>query len=283
MQTVAVLGTGGAGAAMARRLREHGFAVRAWNRTESRARPLAADGVEVFPTAAEAVRSAEVVLVTVFDAAAVLAVLSQIAPALGAGTVVAQSATVGADIDEIADSADHLGVTLLDAPFLGNPGTALTFMVAGAPEAKQLANPVFTALAYTVIDVTDHPGSASRLKLACNTWLLGLNAMAAQAAALTESFGLDARLFLRAVADSNADSAYLHYRAVHLTGDSDEVLVPVRAALKDLGHIRSAAASAGVPDMLLDPLAQLYTRATDTGLGDHDLTAVRVVLGEKPA
>ncbi|GAA1033780.1 MULTISPECIES: NAD(P)-dependent oxidoreductase [Amycolatopsis] len=284
MRTAAVLGTGDAGSAMARQLREHGFAVRAWNRTESRAQPLTAHGVAVFPTAAEAVRTAEAVLITVFDAAAVLEVLREIAPALDSDAVVLQSATVGADIDGIVQTAEQLGVTLLDAPFLGNPKRGgLTLMVAGAAEPKRLASPVLEALASTVVDVADRPGGASLLKLACNAWLFGLNAVAAQTAVLTEAFGLDFRLFLDAVAGSKADSPYLRYRAAQLTGETDEVLSPVRAAVKDLAHIRAAATSAGVPDLVLDHLARLYTQAADNGLADHDLAAVRVVLGKQAA
>jgi hypothetical protein len=84
---------------------------------------------------------------------------------------------------------------------------------------------------------------------------------------------------LSAVSGTNADSAYLHYRAAQLTGTSGEVLSPVRAAVKDLGHIRSAASSAGIPDLLLPALEQIYLRAADAGLGDRDLAAVRAVLG----
>ncbi|WKE73535.1 NAD(P)-binding domain-containing protein [Streptomyces sp. WP-1] len=282
MRTVAVLGTGDSGSAMARRLRERGFSVRAWNRTEARARPLESDGVAVFPTSAEAVRTADVVLVTVFDATAVLDVIGQIASFVEPGAVVAQCATIGDDIEAVIARAGDLGVPLLDAPFLGNPGPArrgeLTIMVAGAPDHKRLASPVFEALATNVVDVADRPGGASRLKLACNTWLFGMNAVAAQAAVLAESFGLDSRLFLRAVSGSNADSAYLHYRSAQLTGATDAVLSPVRAAVKDLAHIRAAAVSAGIPDLLLGRVEQLYTRAADAGLGDRDLTAVRAVL-----
>ncbi|MFI5779595.1 NAD(P)-binding domain-containing protein, partial [Nocardia sp. NPDC051570] len=124
MTTVTVLGTGDAGFAMARRLLELGFAVRAWNRTESRARPLEIEGALVFSTAAEAVRAAEVVIVTVFDTPAVLDVLAQIAPALETNTVVLQSATVGSAIAEVLAAGTRLGVTIVDAPFLGNPGPA---------------------------------------------------------------------------------------------------------------------------------------------------------------
>jgi 3-hydroxyisobutyrate dehydrogenase len=266
---------------MARRLLELKFRVHVWNRTEARARPLADDGALVFPTAAEAVRSADVVLVTVFDADAVLDVLGQVAAAVEPSTIVLQCATVGPAIGEIAETAARLGVTIIDAPFFGNPGPArrgeLTLMVAGAPEHKKAAAPVLEALASNIVDVADQPGGASLLKLTCNTWLFGINAMAVQAAVLAESFGLDPELFLRAVSGSKADSEYLHYRAGHLTGKTDEVLSPVRAAVKDLGHARSAAASAGASDILLATLQEIYDRAADGGRGDQDATAIRAV------
>ncbi|MFR9729425.1 NAD(P)-dependent oxidoreductase [Saccharopolyspora sp. MS10] len=279
---MAVLGTGDAGFAMAQRLRERGFGVRAWNRTPERAAPLADEGVQVLPTPAEAVRSADLVLVVVFDVRAVLDVLERITPALEPGAVVLQSATVGAEITEVVTAATRLGVAVVDAPFLGNPGPArrgeLTYLVAGEPGHKDVARPMLDALASNVVDVADRPGGASLLKLTCNTWLFGLNAVAAQASVLAESFGLDPALFLRAVSGSNADSTYLHYRAEQLTGRSEEVLSPVRAALKDLGHIRSAASRAAVPDQLLAVLHGIYAGASEAGLADRDLAAVREVL-----
>ena len=66
--TVAVLGTGIMGSAMARNIAGAGHAVRAWNRTISRAQPLADDGIEVAPTATAAVEGADVVITMLFDA-----------------------------------------------------------------------------------------------------------------------------------------------------------------------------------------------------------------------
>jgi 3-hydroxyisobutyrate dehydrogenase len=59
---VAVLGTGIMGSAMARNLAHAGHEVRAWNRTRAKAEPLAADGVIVCDTAAEAIRDTAVTI-----------------------------------------------------------------------------------------------------------------------------------------------------------------------------------------------------------------------------
>src|ERR1700712_4426077 len=95
MTTVAVLGTGTMGIGMARSLLRNGFTVRAWNRTTERAQPLAADGAIVADSAAEAVRGADVVLLMLFDADAVVQTLTDAAPGLSDAVVILQSSTVG--------------------------------------------------------------------------------------------------------------------------------------------------------------------------------------------
>ena len=60
--SIAVLGIGIMGAAVARNLRRKGFAVRAWNRTLQRAQALIADDIQVFAEPAEAVRGAQVII-----------------------------------------------------------------------------------------------------------------------------------------------------------------------------------------------------------------------------
>ena len=82
-RTVAVLGTGIMGAAMARNLARSGHAVRVWNRTRAKAEPLAAEhGVQVCDTPADAVRNADVVLTMLYDGDAVRDVMREAAPAL---------------------------------------------------------------------------------------------------------------------------------------------------------------------------------------------------------
>ena len=68
---VAFLGTGAMGAPMASNVARAGIEVRAWNRTRDRAEPLAADGVDVVDTAAEAAEGADVVVTMLADGPAV--------------------------------------------------------------------------------------------------------------------------------------------------------------------------------------------------------------------
>ena len=70
-KTVAILGTGIMGAAMARNLLEAGMHVRAWNRSREKAEPLAEDGAEVADTPTGAAENADFLLTMLSDADAI--------------------------------------------------------------------------------------------------------------------------------------------------------------------------------------------------------------------
>src|SRR5205085_2462492 len=70
-EPVAVLGTGIMGVPMARNIAAAGIPVRAWNRTAARAEPLAAHGVTVAASPAEAVAGVGIVLTMLADGPAV--------------------------------------------------------------------------------------------------------------------------------------------------------------------------------------------------------------------
>src|SRR5215218_9889749 len=69
--TVAVLGTGIMGAAMARNLLAAGMEVRVWNRTPEKADPLAGDGAAVAASPAQATEGAEFMITMLSDTVAV--------------------------------------------------------------------------------------------------------------------------------------------------------------------------------------------------------------------
>lgn len=95
MTTIAVLGAGALGAAIAARLGEGGFDVRVWNRPPARAERAAAetDQVAAAGTVAAAVADADVVLTVLRDGPAVAAVAEEILPAMRADAVWVQIST----------------------------------------------------------------------------------------------------------------------------------------------------------------------------------------------
>src|SRR5690349_10968120 len=90
---VAVLGTGLLGTGMVERMLSRGVPLAVWNRTRSKAEPLAAKAARAFASASEAVRDATRVHFVLFDDDAVDAALDAVLPVLADGAVVVDHTT----------------------------------------------------------------------------------------------------------------------------------------------------------------------------------------------
>ncbi|MFF9590721.1 NAD(P)-dependent oxidoreductase [Streptomyces sp. NPDC014646] len=275
---VAVLGTGIMGSAMARSLLRAGLDVHAWNRTRARALPLAADGATVAETAADAVRGADVVLTMLVDGPSVAAALAAAAPGLRPGQVLLQSSTVGPDAAvELSRVAADLGLVHLDAPVSGTREPAeqgaLTVLVSGPSTVRPTVEPVLDAIGRRTVWIDEEPGSASRLKLVLNTWVITMVNNIAECLELAEGLGVDPRTFLDTVKGGPLDSVYLQDKsAAVLSGDLTPAFA-LSTALKDARLILDAAGGSGVRLDLLAASADRFARAEAAGHGGEDMIA----------
>ncbi|MFJ7333028.1 NAD(P)-dependent oxidoreductase [Streptomyces sp. NPDC101110] len=279
--TVSVLGTGIMGAAMARNVARAGHTVRAWNRTRSKAEPLAADGVRIADSPAQAVQDAHVVLTMLHDGPATLDTMREAAPALRPGTAWVQSTTAGIEgVAELAAFADEHGLVFYDAPVLGTrePAEAgkLTVLAAGPTEARDRVTPVFDAVgARTVWSGEDGAlGGATRLKLVANSWVLAVTAATGEALALSKALGVDPQGFLDLVAGGPLDMGYLRAKSELVLQDR---LTPpqfaVGTAAKDARLIVRAGLDNGVRLDVAEAAAARMERAAAQGHADEDMVA----------
>src|SRR6267143_2553004 len=121
MTTVAVLGTGRMGGAIAQRLAATGFDLAVWDRTTAKAQALNVGRVALTP--AEAVRGADIAISSLTNAAAVRDVYlgSQGAFGTSDGTLFVEMSTAGPEsIEELSREARTRGLRLLEAPVLGS-------------------------------------------------------------------------------------------------------------------------------------------------------------------
>jgi 3-hydroxyisobutyrate dehydrogenase-like beta-hydroxyacid dehydrogenase len=192
--TVAVLGTGKMGSAIATRLSEAGFEIVLWNRTRSRAEALGLGTVADTPAAAA--RAADIVISSLTGPEAVLAAYLGRDGALTVveGKRFVEMSTAGPDL--VADLAAHLSAargSLIDAPILGAPPVVhagkAAILVGGADEDVAVAGPVLSVLG-TVRHVGPL-GSAARLKLVANSMLADVILAAAELQVAGEGAGLD--------------------------------------------------------------------------------------------
>lgn len=279
--TVAVLGTGIMGAAMARNLARAGHTVHAWNRTRAKAEPLAADGVRVADGPGEAVRDADVVLTMVYDGAAALEVMREAAPALRRGAAWVQSTTAGLDaVPELAAFAREHGLVFYDAPVLGTrrPAEAgqLIVLAAGPAEGREKVTPVFDAVGARTV-WTGEDGAAAggtRLKLVANSWVIAASAATGETLALAKALGVDPATFFDVIAGGPLDMGYLHAKASLVL---DDALTPpqfaVATAEKDARLIVAAGERHGVRLDVAAASAERLARAAAQGHAGEDMVA----------
>ncbi|MEW1774727.1 NAD(P)-dependent oxidoreductase [Streptomyces sp. NPDC086777] len=279
--TVAVLGTGIMGAAMARNLLKARHSVRAWNRTRAKAEPLAAHGAQVADTPAEAVEGADVVLTMLYDGATALETLREAAGSLRPGAVWVQSTTAGLDqIPVLAAFAAEHGLVFYDAPVLGTrqPAEAgqLTVLAAGPEQGRETVTPVFDAVGVRTVWTGDDgsTAAATRLKLVANSWVLAATAAAGEVVALAQGLGVDPQRFFGLIAGGPLDMGYLRAKAaLILDGGLTPPSFAVDTAGKDARLIVAAGASHGVRLDVAQAAAERFARAAAQGHGDEDMAA----------
>jgi 3-hydroxyisobutyrate dehydrogenase len=273
---VAVVGTGTMGAPMARNLAAAGLEVRAWNRNQERAAPLAEHGVTVCDTPQEAVEGAEIVVTMLADGDAV----AQVAEGLEfpEDAVWAQMSTVGIEgTDRLVAVAGRAGVAYVDAPVLGTKAPAeegkLTVLAAGDPQARERCAPVFEAVGATTVDLGDQPGAATRMKLVLNAWLVALVEGLAEAVSLAEGLELDPEQFLEIIDGGPIGPPYAKMKGAMMVARSYEPSFSLALAAKDARLALDAAARAGLELPALVAIRDQLERAVEDGHGDEDMAA----------
>jgi 3-hydroxyisobutyrate dehydrogenase len=275
MATIAALGTGVMGAPMARNLARAGHDVRAWNRSPEKADALRDDGVEVRDDPAAAAAGAEVVLTMLADADAVLDVARQ--AQLAEGQIWWQASTVGLDgTEQCAALAQEAGATLVDAPVLGTKLPAeegkLLILASGPDAALDACAPLFDAVGARTMRVGE-AGSATRLKLAVNSWVLAVTQGTAETIALAQALGLDPSLVFEALDGGALDLPYFRMKAKMMLDEEFPTSFALALAAKDARLVAEAAGRHGADLPVAGAIAERFAQAQQAGHGEEDMAA----------
>ncbi|GAA4682043.1 NAD(P)-dependent oxidoreductase [Phytohabitans rumicis] len=280
---VAVVGAGRMGAAMAIRLRESGAEVVVYNRTRDKA---VATGAAIAGTAREAAASADTVLVSLADDAAVLGAYSGpdgVVAGLRAGTVVVETSTIDPDtVRRAAELVGERGAVLLDAPVSGSVPLVqqgqLTFMVGGPAADLDRVRPALDLLAKQVFHV-GQVGSGAVVKLAVNTVVHALNQALSEALVLAERAGVPRTTTYEVLANSAVAAPFVAYkRAAFERPEQAPVAFSLDLVAKDLGLIRQLAERVGAEMPQSAVTRETVVAAVAAGLGAADMAALSTYL-----
>ncbi len=278
-KTVAILGTGIMGAAMARNLLEAGMHVRAWNRSREKAEPLAEDGAEVADTPTGAAENADFLLTMLSDADAIEETVAEgVLPALAEGGVWLQMSTVGIEgTERLGELAAGSGVAFVDAPVLGTKAPAeqgqLVVLASGPEEVHERCESVFGAVGSRTVWLGE-AGEGSRLKLVVNNWIVGLLGVLAETVAFARATGVDPQKFLETIEGGPLGLPYAQMKGAMMIKGDFPTSFSAKLARKDAGLVLDAADASGLDMVVASAVAARLDEAIEAGHGEDDMAAV---------
>ena len=283
---IGVVGVGNMGLAMAQRLLDRGHCVVARDiRPEAEAHAQAA-GARVASDCAALAQQCALLIVAVVDAAQNEAVLFGERGAhegLHDASTVMLCSTIGPrDVESLAARLGELNVACIDAPMSGGPARArdgtMSLMVA-CPDAAFLGHePVLRTLSSRLVRLGERIGDGARTKLV-NNLLAAVNlTAAAEALAIAERLGLDARRTLQVLEQSSAQSWIASDRLPRALNGDFEPRAHTSLLAKDTTLAMAMAADAGLQSLLGATAQRLFARACKQGLAALDDASVLTLM-----
>ena len=276
---VALLGTGLMGHPMAERLLTAGYAVTVYNRTQSKAGPLADKGAEVAVTAGGAIDAAECVLLMLSDAAAIEHVLFGERVADLAGKTVIQMGTI-APVESVALARQvaNCGGEYFECPVLGSRNEAAggqLILMAGATQKQferwQPLLRVFGPQPRLVGEV----GQAAALKLALNQLIASHAAGFCLSLGIVEKNAVPIETFMDILENSALNTAMYGKKLPNwLERKYENPNFPLKHLLKDVRLIVKESKEKGLSTDAVSGIRTVLEKAMDRGLGEMDYSAL---------
>lgn len=283
---VGFIGLGAMGSVIVPRLLRAGYEVVGWNRTESKAKPLLAMGMQWAPSPKAVAAQADVVLCIVTDANAVRDVaLGElgVVHGLAKGGIFVDMSTIDPEASRgIAAEFARRGCFMLDAPISGAPPTVeagkASIMVGGDREAFERVKPVLEAIAAKVMYIGPN-GAACATKLAINLLLMVEVIAFGEAVALAEKAGVDRATVVEAILNSVAAAPVLAYRGPFILEGKmpEKPLADVNLQQKDMQLVLGLARRLGMYVPLAAAADQIMNACRGLGLDDRDFVVAHRV------
>ncbi|MEW9533946.1 NAD(P)-dependent oxidoreductase [Microbispora sp. NPDC049125] len=280
----AVLGMGGMGRALARRMLKNEYSVTVWNRTPGKAGDVVDDGGVEAGSPEEAVRGADAVLLSLSDDDAVREVVARL-DGIEDGVIVVDTSTVSPGTSR-ALRATVPGGRFLAAPIAGGPvavveGTATT-LVGGERRLVDRLDPIWKDVFASWSYCGEDPGSATAFKLLSNYLMMAGLAVLAEVAATAQAAGLDDQLTRDFLASWPTVAPGLHNRLDDVLSGEHGGWFTTRLGAKDLRLARELAAGSGLDLPIAGLVERRYEEAAERGWAGHDIAAIVELLRDGP-
>jgi 3-hydroxyisobutyrate dehydrogenase-like beta-hydroxyacid dehydrogenase len=282
---IAWIGVGKMGLPMSELVAKAGYAVTAFDRSDTRLAAARGQGISIARSATEAVSGRPVAITSLPDDAALRAVIlgpQGLVQAMAPKSILIETSTVSAEVSgEVAAAAGAHGISYLRAPVSGNASIvhtgALTCFVSGPREAFDTTKPLLATFTHAQIYLGASE-EARYAKLAVNLMIAASAVMMAESLALARKGGIGWQDILKVLDDSAIASPMVKYKTVPLRSRDFESTFSCRQMAKDLDLILQAGHAVGVPLQLAAQVRETYGALITLGDGEADfISTVRHV------
>jgi 3-hydroxyisobutyrate dehydrogenase len=286
---IGFVGLGLMGRPMAIRLVETGHALRVYNRTPRATEEFARWGITVCRTPADAAREAELVLTMLTNSEALREVTlgdEGILTGLQAGCIHTDCSTVDPELTSgLQDQYRSMGRYFLHAPVLAGPPQAaegsLLMFVGGPEEAFLRIRDVLATLSKRQWWFP-RAETASRTKIACNSFIAGTFLMLAQGMVFADRAGIGAETLLEILSHSALTSTTMQLKGAKILDRDFSPRFFVDNLLKDTNLMVACCQELKTPHDLAVLARTVLEEASRSGWGKEDYCAAVKVL-EKSA
>lgn len=278
---IGFIGLGVMGQPMALNLARAGRPLIVWNRSPDRCEALRAADATVATRATDVFAKTRIVLLMLYDAAAIDTVLGRGTPEFRdrvAGHVIVQMGTPSPGYSKSLEADIRAaGGAYVEAPVSGSlkPAEAgqLVGMLAGEPDLIAEVRPLMAPMCREVFSCGAVPG-ALLMKIAINAFLIPMVTGLAEAFHFAGRHGLDVRQ-LQAILDAGPMASNVSkVKGAKLAGGDFTVQSAISDVLKNTRLTTAAAREKGLASPLLDVCEALYSEAVEQDHAGIDMAGV---------
>ena len=273
---VGFIGLGQMGSGIAANILQAGNAVTVYNRTRSKAEPLAARGAKIASSIADVCRGEAVFTMLANDEAVERVVFGEggVLGSLSKGATHVSSSTISVALSKrLAAAHRDAGQHFVAAPVFGRPDIAaagkLFVIAAGTPEALRIVSPLLETFAQKIFAVGDAQEIANLIKLSGNFLIAVVIESLGEAMALVAKAGVDRQAYVDILTSTLFGApVYKTYGALIAAGKFEPAGFAAPLGLKDMRLTLAAAEDLRVPlplaSLLRDRFLTLLAQGGDT-------------------
>ena len=285
IKSVAILGVGKMGSAMAKELATAGFQVNLWNRNQTVADKLASEinlpTITVSATPKAALENVDIALCLFTNGTVTQSVLlddSNVLEGVSSNLIIVDMGTSGVESAKaLASALAAKKISFIDAPVSGSVATIaahqLLVMASGDEAVIEHASAVFSVFAKKTAYL-GKAGAGQAMKLAVNLIVHTLNAAVSEGLALATASGIDPAAAYDVLEDSVVAAPFVKYKRAAFLDPELPVAMRIDTVLKDLDLILGLGRTLGLELTAASGVNELFAQAQEAGYESRDMAAL---------